>query len=144
MWQGEGWALRAVALLQLVLAGLFSSVGYGSESPDRDCCDPLYPFIPIPEVATSRDYPDPYPTEPPDWNQPPVIDVTQEQQPIVPTMWWPPEVPDGWGVNTPRTTKKKKKTTKATTIRITRRPGMSNKKGFWIIISKTLANRRNK
>ena len=65
MWQGEGWALREVALLQLVLAGLFSSVGLGSESPDRECCDPLYPFIPIPEVATPKDYFDPYITESP-------------------------------------------------------------------------------
>ena len=125
MWQGEGWALRAVALLQLVLAGLFSSVGLGSESPERDCCDSLYPFIPIPEVATPRDYPDPYFTEsPPNLNQPSVIDVTQEQPPIVTPRWLqPPEEPDIWW-HTPRTTKKKKKTTKATTIR-TRRPGMN-------------------
>ena len=124
MWQGEGWALRAVALLQLVLAGLFTHVGLGSESPDRDCCDPLYPFVPIPEVATSRDYPDPYLTEtPPNLNQPSIIDVTQEQPPITPRWLQPPEEPDTWW-NTPRTTKKKTKTTKATTIR-TRRPGMS-------------------
>ena len=126
MWQGEGWALRAVALLQLVLAGLFSSVGLGSESPDRECCDSLYPFIPIPEVATPKDYFDPYITESPNWNPPPVIDVTQEQQPIVTPRWLqPPEEPDSnWLFSTPRTTKKKKKTTKATTIR-TRRPGMN-------------------
>lgn len=119
MWQGEGWALRAVALLQLVLAGLFSSVGLGSESPDRECCDSLYPFIPIPEVATPKDYFDPYITESPNWNPPPVIDVTQEQQPIVTPRWLqPPEEPDSnWLFSTPRTTKKKKKTTKATTIR---------------------------
>ena len=125
MWQGEGWALRAVALLQLVLAGLFSSVGLGSESPERDCCDPLYPFIPIPEVATPKDYPDPFITKsPPNLNQPSIIDVTQEQPPIVTPRWLqPPEEPDIWW-HTPRTTKKKKKTTKATTIR-TRRPGMN-------------------
>ena len=127
MWQGEGWALRAVALLQLVLAGLFVSVGLGSESPDRECCDPLYPFIPIPEIATPKDYSNPYSTEIPNWNQPAVIDVTQEQQPIVTTIgrrWWPPEEPDWPIYTTPRTTKKKKKTTKATTIKI-RRPGMN-------------------
>ena len=123
MWQGEGWALRAVALLQLVLAGLFTHVGLGSESPDRECCDSLYPINrPIPEVATPKDYPpwkDPYITESPNWNPPPVIDVTQEQQPIVTPRWLqPPEEPDSnWLFSTPGTTKKKKKTTKATTIR---------------------------
>ena len=122
MWQGEGWALRAVALLQLVLSGLFVSVGLGSESPDRECCDPLYPFIPIPEVTT-RDYNYPYVTQTPNWNQPSFIDVTQEQQAIVTQRWWPPEEPD-WPYPTPGTTNKKKKTTKATTFK-TRRPGMS-------------------
>ena len=48
MWLGEGWALRALALLLLG-----SSAGWGSESPDRDCCEPLYPFIPPPTESTS-------------------------------------------------------------------------------------------
>ena len=130
MWQGEGWALRAVALLQLVLAGLFVSVGQGSESPDRECCDPLYPFIPVPpqgEVfTTTEDYRNHRVT--PNRNQPPYIDVTQEQQPEFTTIkrWWPPEEPD-WPNPTPRTTNKKKKTTtKATTIKF-KRPGIKRK-----------------
>ena len=109
MWQGEGWALRAVALLQLVLSCLFVSVGLGSESPDRECCDPLYPFIPIPELTT-RDYNYPYVSQTPNWNH-----VTQEQQAISTKRWWPPEEPD-WPYTTPRTTTKKKKTTKAKTF----------------------------
>ena len=48
MWLGEGWALRALALLLLG-----SSAGWGSESPDRDCCEPLYPFIPPPTESTT-------------------------------------------------------------------------------------------
>ena len=45
MCQGEAWAwLRALALLLL----LNSSVLWASESPDRECCEPLYPFIPPP------------------------------------------------------------------------------------------------
>ena len=109
MWQGEGWALRAVALLQLVLSCLFVSVGLGSESPDRECCDPLYPFIPIPDLTT-RDYNYPYVSQTPNWNH-----VTQEQQAISTKRWWPPEEPD-WPYTTPRTTTKKKKTTKAKTF----------------------------
>ena len=41
------WALAALTLL---LSGL---VGRGSESPDRDCCEPLYPFFPAIPPTTS-------------------------------------------------------------------------------------------
>ena len=115
MWQGEGWALREVALLQLVLAGLFASVGLGSESPERDCCDSLYPFIPAPEVTQSVPYWTDYPLETTKKYQPPVIDVSKDitRKPA----WGPPEEPDIWIVNPRPQTTAKTKTKATTTIR---------------------------
>lgn len=88
MCQGEAWAwLRALALLLLLL--LYSSAQvWASESPDRECCEPLYPFIPPPAILTTV----PTPTKPP-LTLPPItppsrtssyyFDVTIEQQEIV-------------------------------------------------------------
>ena len=124
MWQGEGWALRAVALLQLVLAGLFVSVGLGSESPNRECCDPHYGTFPLYPTTTTSRYPNHRVTQNINWEQGTFIDVTHEQQTIIPTRWGMPEEPDGWTIPTTRTTnKKKKKKTKATTIK-PNRPGI--------------------
>ena len=144
MWQGEGWALREVALLQLVLAGLFASVGLGSESPERDCCDSLYPFIPAPEVTQSIPYwTDPYPLETTKKYQPPVIDVSKDitRKPA----WGPPEEPDIWIVNPRPQTTAKTKTKATTTIRsITGMKYRSRKETCHRKVSATKCMKRNK
>ena len=89
---GKAWVwLNALALLLL----LNSSVQvWASESPDRECCEPLYPFIPPPPPAlttpkpptprtTPRSLPQPI-TQPPRraTTNRPYVDVTIEQQEI--------------------------------------------------------------
>ena len=95
MCQGEAWAwLRALALLLWLASSC--SVIWASESPDRECCEPLYPFIPgIPlptekPALTTPALPPPRPTSgrpsKPVTKQPPsFVDVTIEQQEIATT-----------------------------------------------------------
>ncbi len=72
-----------------------------SESPDRECCEPLYPFMPptTPTKAATPATPPPYtrPKEPPDkyfTATPQFVDVTIEQQEI-PTRPRPTRKPTG-------------------------------------------------
>ena len=81
MCQGETWAwLRASLALILLLLDIGSRA---SESPDRECCEPLYPFIPIlttrppPNLLTTQTLPTPVTS-----NRPKFVDVTIEQQEI--------------------------------------------------------------
>ena len=105
MCQGEAWAwLRALALLLWLASS--SDVIRASESPDRECCESLYPFIPGPipdDLPTDKPPalttparperpPDPPPPRPPpdqtnfgEVTDPPFIDVTVEQQEIATT-----------------------------------------------------------
>ena len=95
MCQGEAWAwLRALALL-LWLASCSDVVVRASESPDRECCEPLYPFIPglnppptgtgyttpaLPPELIGPEIPDDLLTQ-----RPAFFDVTIEQQEIATT-----------------------------------------------------------
>ena len=95
MCQGEAWAwLRALALLLLLSSS--AQVVWASESPDRECCEPLYPFIPPPAILTTTTTrqtkpppevlettsPLPLPTKPPPVTSNSYVDVTIEQQEI--------------------------------------------------------------
>ena len=111
MWQGEGWASRrAVALLvQLVVC----SIVLGSESPDRECCDPQYPYLPAPpsEPQTTPVYEERTPT-----NRQVFIDVTIEQQAIATTTRRPFRTRrPGKTTSTSRPKKKKKKNKETST-----------------------------
>ena len=78
MCQGEAWAwLRASLALLLLLES-----SRASESPERECCEPLYPFIPIPITPIPPSLTtQPLPTSVTS-NRPNFVDVTIEQQEI--------------------------------------------------------------
>jgi hypothetical protein len=81
MCQGEAWAWLLLALLLLD----HSCCIRASESPDRECCEPLYPFIPPPPTTPTEDD-RPTTSLPPflatTTQRPVYIDVTNEQQEI--------------------------------------------------------------
>lgn len=97
MCQGEAWAWLIALLLLLSRS---AQLVWASESPDRECCEPLYPFIPPPAANTpSAAYPTtpsfngddinfyfttlPPPTVPTSaTRRPAFVDVTIEQQEI--------------------------------------------------------------
>ena len=79
MCQGEAWAWLRASLALLLLLDLSSRA---SESPDRECCEPLYPFIPIPITPPPPSLTtQPLPTSVTS-NRPNFVDVTIEQQEI--------------------------------------------------------------
>ena len=79
MCQGEAWAWLRASLALLLLLDLSSRA---SESPERECCEPLYPFIPIPITPPPPSLTtQPLPTSVTS-NRPNFVDVTIEQQEI--------------------------------------------------------------
>lgn len=98
MCQGEAAWAWPFALLLLLSAS--AQLAWASESPDRECCEPLYPFIPPPAAVTpAPGYPTtptfnngddinfyfttlPPPTVPTSSRRPAFVDVTIEQQEI--------------------------------------------------------------